>query len=140
VAALGWLWIAAGAVVAVVGLLGVLGRLPRQHWAGIRLASTLSNDETWAAGHRAGGPFLVAGGVLVTVAGILIVVTAPPASSAAAWSLVVVAILLICAAVAAIRADLVARAVLRRQVDQLRAERGAPVPAPVPPKARRRKR
>jgi uncharacterized membrane protein len=136
VAVLGWLWIVAGAVVAVIGVLGVTGRLRRQHWAGIRLASTLSNDETWYAGHRAGSPFLVAGGVLVAAIGVIVVVTAPPASSAAAWSMVVVAILLVCAAVAAIRADLVARAVLARQVEQLKGERrGA-----VPPRARRKKR
>lgn len=135
-AVLGWLWIVAGAVVAVIGVLGVTGRLRRQHWAAIRLASTLSNDETWYAGHRAGSPFLVAGGVLVAAIGVLVVVTAPPASSAAAWSMVVVAILLVCAAVAAIRADLVARAVLARQVEQLKGERRAAVP----PQARRKKR
>lgn len=135
-AALGWLWIVAGVAIAVVGFLGATGRLRRQHWAGIRLASTLSNDETWAAGHRAGSPLLAATGVLVTAVGGWVVITSPPASSAATWSAIVVVIVLVGAALAAIRADLAARAVLRRQVEALQAERR---PA-VPPKAKRKKR
>ena len=36
-----------------VGLMGLLGRLPRNHFAGIRTKSTLASDEAWQEAHRA---------------------------------------------------------------------------------------
>lgn len=59
----------ASAAVTVVGWLGFTGRLPRNRWAGIRTGYTMSTDTRWAAAHRAGGPFLVLGGVAATAAG-----------------------------------------------------------------------
>ena len=41
------------AAVAYVGYLGLAGKLPRNHFAGIRTRATLASDEAWVAGHRA---------------------------------------------------------------------------------------
>jgi uncharacterized membrane protein len=57
-----------GLVLIVIGWLGLVGRLPRNHWAGIRTFYTMRNDENWYATHRAAGPLLIFGGVAVTAA------------------------------------------------------------------------
>lgn len=84
---MGALWVAAGAVIALVGVAGARGRLPRQHWAGIRLPSTMKSDEAWAAAHRAGGPWLIAGGVVPAACGIALLVGRPSEEVATAASL-----------------------------------------------------
>ena len=57
-----------GIVLIVIGWLGLVGKLPRNHWAGIRTFYTMRNDENWKATHRAAGPLLIFGGVAVTAA------------------------------------------------------------------------
>jgi len=57
--------LAGSVVVCVVGWLALQGKLPRQHWAGIRTPYSLANDEQWFAVHRYGAPYLVFGGVAV---------------------------------------------------------------------------
>lgn len=53
-----------------VGLMGVLGRLPRNHFAGVRTAATLASDEAWAEAHRIGGAPLIFGAVAAVMAGL----------------------------------------------------------------------
>jgi hypothetical protein len=74
---LGILWLVAGIVIGVVGWAGATGRLPRQHWAGIRLPSTVRSDEAWEAAHDAGGPIMESGGALVATVGLLLIVFRP---------------------------------------------------------------
>lgn len=52
-----------GLVSVVVGWMGLIGHLPRNHIAGIRTPFTESSDAAWKATHRAGGPYLIFGGV-----------------------------------------------------------------------------
>lgn len=46
---MGWLVIVAGFVVMLIGWLGKIGKLPRNHFAGIRLPSTMRSDRAWAS-------------------------------------------------------------------------------------------
>jgi hypothetical protein len=55
----------AGLGVTFIGFAGVTGRLPRNHFAGIRTRFTLASDENWQAVHRAAGPVFIFGGILV---------------------------------------------------------------------------
>jgi uncharacterized membrane protein len=92
---LGLLWLVVGVVIGRVGWLGGKGRLPRQHWAGIRLPSTMRSDETWRAAHRAGGPWLVAAGLATALGGAGLLLTRPAAGTAARVSVALIAVLLI---------------------------------------------
>lgn len=92
---LGLLWLVVGVVIGRIGWLGVKGRLPRQHWAGIRLPSTLRNDQTWRAAHVAGGPWLLAAGLATALGGAGLLLTRPTAATAARVSLALIAVLLV---------------------------------------------
>ena len=74
---LGALWIAAGAAIGTIGWLGARGRLKRQHWAGIRLRSTMRSDAAWVAAHRQAGPILQSAGGIVGTTGLLLVLFQP---------------------------------------------------------------
>lgn len=54
-----------GATLAAVGYLGMAERLPRNHFAGIRLPYTMASDERWKTVHREAGPIMVLGAVAV---------------------------------------------------------------------------
>lgn len=56
--------------VVFLGWLGLIGRLPPNHFAGIRTPFTRESDQHWYATHREAGSILVLGGVAV-VAGAL---------------------------------------------------------------------
>ena len=86
-AALGLLWLVAGGAITAIGIAGMRGRLPRQHWAGIRLPSTMRSDEAWNAAHRAGGPWLLAAGLVPAACGLSLVLARPGDELAAAVSL-----------------------------------------------------
>ncbi len=58
-----------GVLLLVTGILGVTGRLPKNDWVGLRLHEVMRDEASWRGGHRAGGPWLVAGGLIDTVAG-----------------------------------------------------------------------
>ena len=92
---LGLLWLVAGVVIGGAGWAGLTGRLPRQHWAGIRLPSTMSSDQTWRAAHRAGGPWLVAGGLVSLIGGAGLLLVRPTAAAAAKVSLALAGALLV---------------------------------------------
>jgi uncharacterized membrane protein len=92
---LGLLWLVVGAVIAWAGWAGMTGRLPRQHWAGIRLPSTMRSDQTWRAAHRAGGPWLAAGGLVSVIGGVGLLLVRPTAAVASQVSLVLVGALLV---------------------------------------------
>ncbi|MGE3075627.1 MAG: SdpI family protein [Dehalococcoidia bacterium] len=47
----------------MIGWQGWMGKLPRQHFAGIRTPYSMANDEQWKAVHRYGSPYLIFGGV-----------------------------------------------------------------------------
>lgn len=93
-AGLSFLWIAAGILVWVLGWAGSSERLPRNHWAGLRLPSIMSSDEAWYTAHRVAGPWLQGGGGLTAMMGVLLLVVKPPATTADAISLVLAGILL----------------------------------------------
>lgn len=58
-----------GVLLLVTGVLAITGRLPRNDWIGLRLHEVMRDEVAWRMGHRAGGPWLVAGGVVDTVVG-----------------------------------------------------------------------
>lgn len=60
---------AGGVALVAVGRLGRQGRLPRQHWAGIRTSSTMATHDAWMAAHRAGGPLIEVAGWSATALG-----------------------------------------------------------------------
>lgn len=60
-------------VVAFLGFLGLAGKLPPNHFAGIRTPFTLHSAENWHAAHRAGGPYLVLLSVAALAAGLAFV-------------------------------------------------------------------
>jgi len=55
---------------AIVGLLGLTGRLPPNHFAGIRTPFTRSTDENWYETHRRAGSVFILGSVAVIAAGV----------------------------------------------------------------------
>jgi uncharacterized membrane protein len=82
----------AGVGLLVVGRLGALGRLPRNHFAGIRLPATMASDEAWRTAHRAAAAPLLAGGVAALVLGIATVASDLAGASGAAVTLLFVAL------------------------------------------------
>jgi len=91
---LGIAWVVAGVVVWLVGWAGSTGRLPRNHWAGLRLPSITKSDEAWFTAHRVAGRWLQGGGGLTAMMGVLLVLFSPSPTNADAISLVLVVILL----------------------------------------------
>ncbi len=62
-----------GLLVAVIGLFGLLGKLPPNHFAGIRTPYSRSSDQNWYATQRAGSPWLIFGGIAIAMAGLAFV-------------------------------------------------------------------
>ncbi|MGH2632005.1 MAG: SdpI family protein [Tepidiformaceae bacterium] len=103
------MWLAL-AVVAVVGLvtvvlgwMGLNGSLPRNHFAGIRTRFTQSSDAAWKATHRAGGPYLIFGGVaaaMVALAFLPFAAAGKVSTGIASVAVIVAATVLVVAAVA----------------------------------------
>ena len=61
----------------VPGALGIFGALPKNDWVGIRMSVVMRNEETWAAAHRAGGPWLVAAGVVAFITSFVVLLAHP---------------------------------------------------------------
>lgn len=55
-------------ILTFVGYVGLVGKLPPNPWAGIRTPFTMASPEAWYATHRAAGPPIIFGGVLVFAA------------------------------------------------------------------------
>lgn len=62
-----------GLLVTWLGFAGLTGQLRRNFWAGIRTEFSLRNDDNWTAVHRAAGPIIMFGGVLVAALGLAFV-------------------------------------------------------------------
>ncbi len=92
--AVGVVLVAFGLIEALVGELGRRGRLPRQHWAGFRLPSTMSSDEAWQAAHMAGGLALVVAGVTAVAGGVALLAFRPEGGVAGALVTIVLLALL----------------------------------------------
>ena len=100
-----------GLLLAVSGVLAMAGRLPRNDWVGIRMHVVMASDATWLAGHRAGGPWLLAGGLVALVAGVTLLVVQPSGSVGARIAFVSLAVAFLLAGIAAWRAQTAARRV-----------------------------
>jgi uncharacterized membrane protein len=98
-----------GLLLAVTGVLGMAGRLPKNDWFGIRMHVVMSSDAAWLAGHRAGGPWLLAGGLVGLAAGVTLLVVRPDAVMGARISTLSLIAALLLAGVAAWRAQAAAR-------------------------------
>lgn len=107
--AMGLLWLVSGSVVAAIGLAGAKGRLPRQHWAGIRLPSTMRDDTAWYAAHRAGGPLIAAGGGIAALAGLAMLALRPDEDVTATASLVAAGAVLGCVTIGGVLGTRAAR-------------------------------
>ena len=101
-----------GLLLAVTGALGMTGRLPKNDWFGIRMHVVMSSDATWLAGHRAGGPWLLAGGLVALAAGVTLLVVRPDAAAGARISTVSLVAAFLLSGVAAWRAQVAARRLL----------------------------
>jgi hypothetical protein len=64
-----------GVLMIVTGALGMAGRLPRNDWVGLRLHVVMASDRTWRIGHKAGGPWLLAGGCVAAGGGVALLLT-----------------------------------------------------------------
>lgn len=64
------LLVLAGGGLATVAVLGLSGRLTRNRWAGVRTRATMASPEAFALGNRVAAPPLLAGALLVLLAGV----------------------------------------------------------------------
>jgi uncharacterized membrane protein len=101
-----------GLLLAITGVLGMTGRLPKNDWFGIRMHVVMSSDAAWLAGHRAGGPWLLAGGLAALAAGVTLLVLRPDAVTGERITTVSLTVAFLLAGVAAWRAQAAARRLL----------------------------
>lgn len=95
-----------------VGRRGLRDRLPLQSWAGMRTKTTMANDETWRAAHRASGGATVVGGLLMALGGLAVIVLHPGEETAVAVLMGTLAATGVAVTVGAVRAQRAAREVL----------------------------
>ena len=101
-----------GLLLAVTGVLGMTGRLPKNDWSGIRMHVVMSSDAAWLAGHRAGGPWLLGGGLVALAAGVTLLVFRPDAVTGGRLVTVSLTVAFLLGGVAAWRAQAAARRLL----------------------------
>jgi uncharacterized membrane protein len=101
-----------GLLLATTGVLGMIGRLPKNDWLGIRTHVVMSSDAAWFAGHRAGGPLLLAGGLVALAAGVTLMVARPDAATGSRLATVSLIVAFLLSGVAAWRAQAAARRLL----------------------------
>ncbi len=76
------LLIVGGVLLAWAGWLGKTDRLALNSWAGIRTATTMQSQDTWDAAHHAGGPWIIAGGIVLVITGGAMVVAGDETTAA----------------------------------------------------------
>lgn len=59
-----------GLVLVLVGWRGRNDHLTLNRWIGIRTATTMQSDATWEAAQRAGGMWIITGGIVMIVTGV----------------------------------------------------------------------
>jgi uncharacterized membrane protein len=101
-----------GLLLAVTGVLGMTGWLPKNDWFGIRMHVVMRSDAAWLAGHRAGGPWLLAGGLVALAAGVTLLVFRADTVTGARLAAVSLTVAFLLAGVAAWRAQAAARRLL----------------------------
>jgi uncharacterized membrane protein len=101
-----------GLLLAITGVLGMTGRLPKNDWFGIRMHVVMSSDATWLAGHRAGGPWLLVGGLVALAAGVALLAIRPDAVTGSRITTVSLTAAFLLAGLAAWRAQVAARRLL----------------------------
>lgn len=94
-----------GLLLTGIGLVGRAGRLPRNHFVGIRLPSTMRSDDAWLAAHRASWPFTVVAGILMAILGLDMLMD--PEQPPPEW--VLLAVVLSPLLIAAVKAHMAAR-------------------------------
>ena len=104
---MGGLLVGAGLLLLLTGVVSRIGKLPRNHIAGFRTRTTMASSETWEAAHRAGGLFVAASGLAVTVLGLAVFFGA----NADVVSKVAVAVMVVCVIPGGIVAQRAAREV-----------------------------
>lgn len=109
----GLVMLAGGAAVLLVGWLAAGDRLPRNGWAGIRTLTTLRDDETWYAAHRAGARWLLLSGAAAAIVGTALLAVRPGDGAAGMLATVGGLVCGGCAIVAGIVGHRAARAVVR---------------------------
>ena len=82
---MGWLVIVAGLVVLLISWLGKVSKLPRNHFVGIRLPSTMKSDRAWAAAHRAGWTMMLIASLFLIALGARIIMTGPDEVERELW-------------------------------------------------------
>lgn len=68
-----------------VGWAGRTGKLPRNHFAGIRLPSTMRSDRAWAAAHRAGWAMTFVSSLFLIAMGVRIMAVGAEESEGGIW-------------------------------------------------------
>ena len=82
---IGLIVIFAGLLVLGVAWAGKIGKLPRNHFAGIRLPSTMRSDRAWAAAHRAGGDMSMLASLFMVAMGIRIMMVGEAEAEGEVW-------------------------------------------------------
>ena len=77
--------IAAGLLVMGLGWLAKSGTLPRNHFAGIRLPSTMRSDRAWVAAHRAGWSMTLVASLLLVAMGVRTLMTSAEEIEKEVW-------------------------------------------------------
>ena len=77
--------IASGLLVMGIAWAGRVGKLPRNHFAGIRLPSTMRSDRAWVAAHRAGWAMTLVSSFFLVALGMRIMAVGAEESEDGIW-------------------------------------------------------
>lgn len=92
---LGALLVLAGGALLVIALLGARERLPRNRYAGVRTAATLSSDAAFVRANRVAAPLCAAAGVVGTAGGAVVLAGGPLAVTVVVLALTAVGVLVL---------------------------------------------
>lgn len=111
---MGGLAIAAGVLVMLLALLGKIEKLPRNHFAGIRLPSTMRSDRVWAAAHRASWTMTMLASLFLIALGVRILMIGAEEAESEIWWFV--GPMLIALLVGTVQAHRAAKTEYRREI------------------------